>query len=133
MPQRKSKRRKKNTPTTPPTPTPTPPPPPQMDYVVFQTTVTAVVAQISSNKSEGGNRINSSNQSENQVHHQMRSYKEFMNCKPRTYHGDGGVVTLTRWFEKSESIFEIYAYPNELKVKYDVCTFAESALSWRNG
>ena len=37
------------------------------------------------------------------------SYKDFMNCKPHSYAGNGGVIELTRWFEKTESVFQICA------------------------
>ena len=37
------------------------------------------------------------------------SYKDFMNCKPHNFAGNGGVVELTRWFEKTESVFQISA------------------------
>ncbi|GJV07697.1 putative reverse transcriptase domain-containing protein [Tanacetum coccineum] len=33
------------------------------------------------------------------------SYKEFLACNPKEYDGKGGVVVLTRWIEKMESIF----------------------------
>nr|GEZ87200.1 hypothetical protein [Tanacetum cinerariifolium] len=35
------------------------------------------------------------------------SYKTFMNCKPYSFNGTEGVVRLSRWFEKMESVFEI--------------------------
>ena len=59
--------------------------------------------------------------------------QRIQNYKPRTSYGDGGVVTLTRWFEKTKSIFEIYACLDEFKVKYVAYTYADSALSWWNG
>ena len=40
---------------------------------------------------------------------------------------------MTRWFEKTDAIFEICSCPNEFKVKFAVCTFADAALSWWNG
>ncbi|GJX56415.1 hypothetical protein Tco_0286312 [Tanacetum coccineum] len=32
------------------------------------------------------------------------SYKEFLACNPKEYDGKGGVVVLTRWIEKMESV-----------------------------
>lgn len=55
-----------------------------------------------------------------------------MNYKPRTFHGNRSFVTLTRRFEKNDSVFEICSFPDEFKVKYAACTFADSALSWWN-
>lgn len=63
----------------------------------------------------------------------MCTYKDFANCKPITFRDDGGVIALMRWFEKTESVFDISACPEEFKVKYAACTFAEAALSWWNG
>ena len=51
----------------------------------------------------------------------------------RFFRGTGGVITLTRWMEKIESVFDICSCPDELKVKFDACTFADAALSWWNG
>ncbi|KAL4555062.1 hypothetical protein LXL04_037673 [Taraxacum kok-saghyz] len=31
------------------------------------------------------------------------SHKDFLNCKPKSFSGDGGVIELTCWFEKTES------------------------------
>ena len=102
-----------------------------MDNVVFQAAVTAVmaalVAQISTNGSNGtGNGTNNSSQ----VRPRECSYKYFANCKPKPFNGSGGVITLTRWFEKTESMFEICACPKEGKVKFVACTFIDGALSW---
>ncbi|GJR16448.1 putative reverse transcriptase domain-containing protein [Tanacetum coccineum] len=35
------------------------------------------------------------------------SYSEFLKCKPLDFKGTEGVVGLTRWFEKMESVFSI--------------------------
>ncbi|GKF79223.1 hypothetical protein Tco_0234791, partial [Tanacetum coccineum] len=35
------------------------------------------------------------------------SYKEFLACNPKEYDGKGGVVVLTRWIEKMESVHDI--------------------------
>nr|GEY38954.1 hypothetical protein [Tanacetum cinerariifolium] len=35
------------------------------------------------------------------------SYKTFMNCQPHSFNRLEGVITLTRWFEKMEQVFEI--------------------------
>lgn len=40
---------------------------------------------------------------------------------------------MTRWFEKIELLFEICACPEESKVKFAACTFADGSLSWWNG
>ncbi|GJY16377.1 putative reverse transcriptase domain-containing protein [Tanacetum coccineum] len=35
------------------------------------------------------------------------TYKDFLNCKPLTFKGTEGVVVLSQWFEKMESVFHI--------------------------
>ena len=60
------------------------------------------------------------------------SYKDFMNCKPHNFAGNGGVVELTRWFEKTESVFQISACTADCQVKFAACTFMHAALSWWN-
>ena len=60
------------------------------------------------------------------------SYKDFMNCKPHNYAGNGGVIELTRWFEKTESVFQISACTADYQEKFAACTFMHAALSWWN-
>jgi hypothetical protein len=61
------------------------------------------------------------------------TYKDFMNCKPKSFSGIGGVIELTRWFEKTESVFAISSCPADCKVKYAACTLVDAALTWWNG
>ncbi|GJR55684.1 hypothetical protein Tco_1406205 [Tanacetum coccineum] len=61
------------------------------------------------------------------------SYKTFLNCKPHSFNGTEGVVGLSRWFKKMESVFEISKCAEEDKVKYAVCTLEGRALTWWNG
>ena len=56
-----------------------------------------------------------------------------MNCKRKTFYRSEGVVRLTRWIKKTESIFEINYYTGEKNIKFVACTFADAAESWWNG
>ncbi|GJX03189.1 putative reverse transcriptase domain-containing protein [Tanacetum coccineum] len=47
-------------------------------------------------------------------------------------HGTEGVVGLTRWFEKMETVFNISNCPSKYQVKYATCTLQDSALTWWN-
>ncbi|GJV37982.1 putative reverse transcriptase domain-containing protein [Tanacetum coccineum] len=49
-------------------------------------------------------------------------------ASPRTE----GVVGLTRWFEKMETVFNISNCPPKYQVKYATCTLQDSALTWWN-
>ncbi|XP_023772464.1 uncharacterized protein LOC111921120 [Lactuca sativa] len=62
----------------------------------------------------------------------MCTYKDFMNCKPKSFHGTEWVVSLTWWIEKTESVFQISFCPDECKVRFAACTFADGALTWWN-
>ena len=133
MPPRKSNRHINNTPTTPP-PLPQPP---SMDFAIFQVdvivTVAIAIAQISNNGTNGTeNGTNSSNQGGSHGRPRACSYKDFLNCKPKTFYGNGGVISLTRWFKKTESLFEFCTCPEENKVKFVAYAFADGALSWWN-
>ncbi|GJR87497.1 hypothetical protein Tco_0072787 [Tanacetum coccineum] len=43
-----------------------------------------------------------------------------------------GVVQLTRWFEKMESVFSISNCPATSQVKFATCTLQDDALTWWN-
>ncbi|GJW63645.1 hypothetical protein Tco_0115529 [Tanacetum coccineum] len=60
------------------------------------------------------------------------SYKEFMSCQPTNFKGTEGAVGLTRWFERSESVFLISKCAENDKVKYATSTLLDEALSWWN-
>nr|GEY44408.1 reverse transcriptase domain-containing protein [Tanacetum cinerariifolium] len=53
------------------------------------------------------------------------SYKEFLACNPKEYDGKGGVVVLTRWIEKIESVQDMSGCSIDQKVKYTVGSFVE--------
>ena len=110
---------------------PPPPPPPQFDPVVFQTAVAAAVVAALSHINPGGSggAPQPQNQEGSQGHRKECSYKDFMNAKPISFDGTGGLIALTRWFEKIESIFEICACSESDKVKFAACTFTDKALT----
>ncbi|GJZ83120.1 reverse transcriptase domain-containing protein [Tanacetum coccineum] len=60
------------------------------------------------------------------------TYKDFLNCKPLTFKGTKGVVVLSQWFEKIESVFHISNCAMENQVKFATCTFLGNALTWWN-
>ncbi|GJT92333.1 putative reverse transcriptase domain-containing protein [Tanacetum coccineum] len=51
------------------------------------------------------------------------SYKEFLACNPKEYDGKGGVVALTRWIEKMESVHDMSGCSIDQKVKYTAGLF----------
>ncbi|GKF24846.1 hypothetical protein Tco_0080740, partial [Tanacetum coccineum] len=44
----------------------------------------------------------------------------------------GGVVGLSQWFERMESVFHISNYAVENQVKFATCTLHSVALTWWN-
>nr|GEX16604.1 putative reverse transcriptase domain-containing protein [Tanacetum cinerariifolium] len=59
-------------------------------------------------------------------------YADFMKCQPLNFKGTEGVVSLTRWIEKMESVFQISGCAIENQVKFDTCTLLDAALTWWN-
>ncbi|GKF91012.1 hypothetical protein Tco_0274713 [Tanacetum coccineum] len=53
------------------------------------------------------------------------SYSEFLKCKPLDFKGTEGVVGLTRWFEKMESVFSISNCTATSQVKFATCTLQD--------
>ncbi|GJT65501.1 putative reverse transcriptase domain-containing protein [Tanacetum coccineum] len=60
-------------------------------------------------------------------------YADFMKCQPLNFKGNEGVVGLTRWIEKMESVFNISGCAIENQVKFATCTLLGAALTWWNG
>ncbi|GKD43152.1 hypothetical protein Tco_1267797 [Tanacetum coccineum] len=60
------------------------------------------------------------------------TYQDFLKCQPLSFNGTKGVVGLTRWFEKMETVFHISNYPEKYQVKYATRTLLNSALTWWN-
>ncbi|GKA64329.1 putative reverse transcriptase domain-containing protein, partial [Tanacetum coccineum] len=60
------------------------------------------------------------------------TYQDFLKCQPLSFNGTEGVVGLTRWFEKMETVFHISNCPEKYQVKYASCTLLNSALTWWN-
>nr|GEV73492.1 hypothetical protein [Tanacetum cinerariifolium] len=60
------------------------------------------------------------------------TYKDFIKCQPLNFKGTKGVVGLTRWFEKMETVFHISNFLEKYQVKYATCTLLNNALTWWN-
>nr|GFA95727.1 putative reverse transcriptase domain-containing protein [Tanacetum cinerariifolium] len=60
------------------------------------------------------------------------TFQDFLKCKPHTFSGTEGIVGLTRWFEKMETVFNISNCPPKYQVKYATCTLQNSALTGWN-
>ncbi|GJW00860.1 putative reverse transcriptase domain-containing protein [Tanacetum coccineum] len=58
------------------------------------------------------------------------TFAGFMKCNPAAFHGVEGAVELRRWFEKTESVFEISECADGKKVKFATATLEGPALTW---
>ncbi|GKC44348.1 putative reverse transcriptase domain-containing protein, partial [Tanacetum coccineum] len=60
------------------------------------------------------------------------TYQDFLKCQPLSFNGKEGVVGLTRWFEKIETVFHISNCLEKYQVNYAMCILLNSALTWWN-
>ncbi|GKE85779.1 hypothetical protein Tco_1559521, partial [Tanacetum coccineum] len=60
------------------------------------------------------------------------TYSDFLKCQPLNFKGTEGVVGLTQWFERMESVFYISNCAIENQVKFATCTLHGIALTWWN-
>ncbi|GKE32840.1 putative reverse transcriptase domain-containing protein, partial [Tanacetum coccineum] len=60
------------------------------------------------------------------------SYTDFMKCQPLNFKGTEGVVGLSQWIEKMESVFHISGCAIDNQVKFATCTLLGAALTWWN-
>nr|GEV00837.1 hypothetical protein [Tanacetum cinerariifolium] len=57
------------------------------------------------------------------------TFQDLLKCKTHTFLGTEGIVGLTCWFEKMETVFNISNCPPKYQVKYATCTLQNSALT----
>ncbi|GKB83151.1 hypothetical protein Tco_0950046 [Tanacetum coccineum] len=60
------------------------------------------------------------------------TYPDFMKCQPLNFKGTEGVVELTQWVEKMETVFRISNCSVENQIKLSTCTLLGNALTWWN-
>ncbi|GKD55175.1 putative reverse transcriptase domain-containing protein [Tanacetum coccineum] len=60
------------------------------------------------------------------------TYTDFLKCQPLNFKGTEGVVGLTHWFEKMESVFHISNCIVACQIKFATCTLQGNALTWWN-
>ncbi|GKF70686.1 hypothetical protein Tco_0203743 [Tanacetum coccineum] len=61
------------------------------------------------------------------------TYPDFLKCQPLNFKGTEGVVGLTQWFKKMESVYSISNCTIACQVKFATCTLQGNAhLTWWN-
>ncbi|GJR16382.1 hypothetical protein Tco_0799034 [Tanacetum coccineum] len=58
------------------------------------------------------------------------TYPDFLKCVPLYFKGTEGVVELTQWFERMETVFRISNCTVKNQIKFATCTLLGSALMW---
>ncbi|GKE75051.1 hypothetical protein Tco_1537092 [Tanacetum coccineum] len=60
------------------------------------------------------------------------TYPDFMKFQPLNFKGTEGVVELTQWIEKMETVFRISNYSVENQIKFFTCTLLGNAyaMTW---
>ncbi|GJS16434.1 reverse transcriptase domain-containing protein [Tanacetum coccineum] len=97
--------------------------------------VQAMIDQAFQRNSTNGDASHSSHEDDRRNVQTARPcyYADFMKCQPLNFKGTKGVVGLTRWIEKMESVFNISGCAIENQVKFATCTLLGAALTWWNG
>nr|GFA50344.1 hypothetical protein [Tanacetum cinerariifolium] len=60
------------------------------------------------------------------------TYSDFLKCQLLNFKGIEGVVGLTQWFEKMESVFHIKNCTVACQIKFATYTLLGNALTWWN-
>ncbi|GJT31344.1 putative reverse transcriptase domain-containing protein [Tanacetum coccineum] len=96
--------------------------------------IAAALAERDASRSrDGDNSHGSGTDRRRQVPTQREcTYTDFLKCQPMNFKGTEGVVGLTQWVEKMESVFLISNCAITNQVKFASCTLQGSALTWWN-
>nr|GFB13238.1 putative reverse transcriptase domain-containing protein [Tanacetum cinerariifolium] len=83
--------------------------------------VAAAMAEAEASRVRNGYGSNGSGPRLAQAVHEC-TYLDFLKCQPLNFKGTEGVIGLTQWFEKIESVFNISNCTAACQVKYATCT-----------
>ncbi|GJW96998.1 putative reverse transcriptase domain-containing protein [Tanacetum coccineum] len=94
--------------------------------------VTAVLATRDANTNGVDSHNSGTCASRNERATRECTYLDFMKCQPLNFKGTEGVVELTQWIEKMETVFRISNCSVENQIKFSTCTLLGNALTWWN-
>ncbi|GJS08581.1 putative reverse transcriptase domain-containing protein [Tanacetum coccineum] len=94
--------------------------------------VTAALTARDANRNGDDNHTSGTGVRRNEHAARECTYPDFLKCKPLNFKGTEGVIGLTQWFEKMESVFSISNCIVACQVKFATCTLQENALTWWN-
>ncbi|GKC52057.1 putative reverse transcriptase domain-containing protein [Tanacetum coccineum] len=96
--------------------------------------VADALAEHEANRSRNGNDNHDSGNGSRRIERAARecTNSDFLKCQPLNCKGTEGVVGLTQWFKKMESIFHISNFIVACQIKFATCTLQGNALTWWN-
>ncbi|GKD08328.1 putative reverse transcriptase domain-containing protein, partial [Tanacetum coccineum] len=96
--------------------------------------VAAVLAEHDADRSKNGDDSHDSGTGGRRQASTIRecTYIDFLKCQSMNFKGTEGVVGLTQWLEKMESVFHISNCTVACQVKFATCTLQGNALTWGN-
>ncbi|GJT01297.1 hypothetical protein Tco_0822466 [Tanacetum coccineum] len=105
----------------------------QLQALIDQGVAAALAERDASRSRDGDNSHGLGTGGRRQVPTQQKcTYTDFLKFQPINFKGTEGVVGLTQWVEKMESVFLISNCAITSQVKYASCTLQGSALTWWN-
>ncbi|GJW15364.1 putative reverse transcriptase domain-containing protein [Tanacetum coccineum] len=102
------------------------------DRAMIDQGVTAILAARDANTNGIDNHNSGTGARRNQRATRECTYPDFMKCQPLNFKGTEGVVELTQWIKKMETMFRISNYSEENQIKFSTCTLLGNALMWWN-
>ncbi|GJZ48868.1 reverse transcriptase domain-containing protein [Tanacetum coccineum] len=105
-----------------------------MGYSQLVGCVAAALTERDADRSRNGDDSHDSGTGERRQVSTVRgcTYNDFLKCQPMNFKGTEGVVGLTQWLEKMESVFHISNSTVVCQVKCATCTLQGNALTWWN-
>ncbi|GKE12056.1 hypothetical protein Tco_1415607 [Tanacetum coccineum] len=96
--------------------------------------VATALAEYEANRGNGNGDDNHDSRSDRRTERATRecTYSDFLKCQPLNFKGTEGVIGLTQWLEKMESVFHISNCTVANQVKFATCTLLGNALTWWN-
>ncbi|GKD13498.1 reverse transcriptase domain-containing protein [Tanacetum coccineum] len=94
--------------------------------------VTAALAACDANTNGVDNNNSGIGARRNELATRECTYPDFMKCQHLNFKGTEGVVELTQWIEKMETVFRISNCTVENQIKFFTCTLLGNALMWWN-
>ncbi|GKE97493.1 hypothetical protein Tco_0020844, partial [Tanacetum coccineum] len=92
--------------------------------------VTAVLAACATTRNGDDSHTSGTGVRKNECAVRECTNQDFMKCQPLFFRGTEGVVNLTQWFERMETMFRISNCTVENQVKFATCTLMGVALTW---